>query len=538
MNQVSRQTQADAPPSLAHALNEVFTPRGGVPFARRLVGFTEALMPGVQAYLVTAQDEDLHQIWPESSAPADALDLLRRLRDSEEMTILADRRFLAAPVCLEQGSTGFLVLEQTQGGQTGLALSHERLTLLSRLSFASFRPDLIAQLQEILQLLAHQNEGQALQALADRLCAFTGSDYAAVAHVKAGSLSDLHVSGQQISGKTAGLAAKLKREMKETARLNVVSSERAFAGSDLQTGGVVFHLEAPRRLDTLLPLFAGAAAQLAHTAPRATLPWRKIRRWAIVVIFFGALAFVPIPDGVDLPATVSSSAQRIITSPLDAPLQSISVRAGETVVAGETELARFDTEDIDLQLITAQSAYSKALLDRERARASRLAADLRATELEAEQIVAEITYLQARKANAILVAPISGLVIGENLGDLIGVHLRRGDQVLEIADPSVLELDVFVPQSQMGKVQAGAEGLFRPDFDPSLRIAMRLESISPAAPADDRAPLYPARALFEGTTDQLRPGMTGVVAVDRDFKPIGEIVWNALRDWVLLRLWI
>ncbi|MEL6807207.1 MAG: HlyD family efflux transporter periplasmic adaptor subunit [Pseudomonadota bacterium] len=540
MNQIATDPKRQ---SLGDALNALFTHEGqATPFAKRLISFSQALIPRARGWVLTRLPDDTWRVLPEGKLPDDAEVLADRALKDEAREVVAEGRALAAPVCLDTGEVAVLVIELQQGGQTGLALAFERLSMVSHLTYARHRPETVEHLQNLLKLLAQLKPGAAaeamMQELADTLAQFMLADYAAVARFDGTSIADLHISGQVQAKRNAMLPAQLRDTLVETARLRLCTSERAYANGASGEGGLVFHLENPSRNKDILPLIAAAAEKMMPGGHRRRVQWRRVvRRMAVLSLLVG-LAFVPIPDGVDLPATVAATSQRVITSPLDAPVLEMRVREGDSVVAGETVLTRFDTREIDLELIAAQAAYTRALLDRERARASRLAADLRTAEIEADRLAAEIDLLQARKDTAAVVAPITGIVLGEGLADLTGTILRRGDPLLQIADPSRLELDLSVQQSHIARLDVGAEGIFRPDFDPSLRFDTSLVFISPAAPSAERSPLYPGRADLMEQTKRLKPGMTGVVAMDRTWRPIWQVVWRGVRDWVLLRVWI
>ena len=546
MNTVPRppQAQAAVPQSLAEALAAVFSTSAQVPFSARLVGFTKALIPQSRAWGITLDAAGQPDAHPADDVPDAGMTLAKQALSPDAKPVLTEATFMAAKIALDTGQDAALVVELRGEGQAARALAHERLTLLARLSIATYRSETVDLLQNLLRFFAElaQSAGtQApdLQSLSDMMAAFFSAEYVAVARFDGQKVHDLHISGQAHMGKGARVATELKSSMAETARLRLCEQTRAFTAEPGQQDGLVMHLAAPRRNASMLPFLAASAGKLAPHAARRGVNWRAwARRSALVGVLCG-VAFLPIPDGVSLPATVAAVSHRIVTSPLDAPLAGLDVRAGDRVVAGETVLGRFDTRALDLELIAAQASYSRALLDRERARAGRLAADLRTAELEAERVLADIALLEARKETAVLMAPISGLVIGDGLGDMTGALMRRGDLVLEIADPSAMELDVSVPQSQVAKVGLGQAGAFRPDFDPSLRFDTQVVSISPAAPSGQRAPLFPAQAsLSDAAVDTLRPGMTGVVALDRTWRPIWQVVGRGLRDWILLRLWV
>jgi|GEM_PF-1108555 len=546
MNTVPRppQAQAAVPQSLAEALAAVFSTSAQGSFSARLVGFTQALIPQTRAWVISVDAEGQANTHPTGDVPDAGMTLAQQALSLDAGSVVAESTFIAAKIALDTGEDAALVIELRGEGQSARALAHERLCLLARLSVATYRPETVDLLQNILRIFAELGQSAGpqtsdLQSLSDMMAVFLAADYAAVARFDGKKVHDLHISGQAHMGKGARVVTELKASMAETARLRLCDQTRAFTAEPGQPDGLVLHVAAPRRNASMLPFLAASAGKLAPHAARRGVNWRVWgRRGAMIAAVCGA-AFVPIPDSVSLPATVGAVSHRIVTSPLDAPLASLDVRAGDRVIASETVLGRFDTRALDLELIAAQASYSRALLDRERARAGRLAADLRTAELEAERVLADIALLEARKETAVLIAPISGLVIGDGLGDMTGALMRRGDLVLEIADPSAIELDVSVPQSQVAKVDLGQAGVFRPDFDPSLRFDIQVTSISPAAPSGQRAPLFPAQASLSDTAvDTLRPGMTGVVALDRTWRPIWQVVGRGLRDWVMLRLWV
>lgn len=50
--------------------------------------------------------------------------------------------------------------------------------------------------------------------------------------------------------------------------------------------------------------------------------------------------------------------------------------------------------------------------------------------------------------------------------------------------------------------------------------------------------MFLGRARLDGPQDGLRPGLNGVLSVQRDAKPLALILYEAVRNYVLLRLWL
>ncbi|MEM7711058.1 MAG: HlyD family efflux transporter periplasmic adaptor subunit, partial [Pseudomonadota bacterium] len=313
-----------------------------------------------------------------------------------------------------------------------------------------------------------------------------------------------------------------------------------FAARPGSEEGWAIQVAVPRR-NAHLPSLAAAALALRMPARRARRAWgpRLVRLGAAALILAG-IAAVPLPDGVEASATVGSEVRRVVTAPFDGLLAKAPVARGDRVVAGETVIAVLDTRDLDVELIAARAEYAAALLDREAARASRDAARLRTAEIEADRLRGRIAFLESRTETATLRAPIDGTVTASDLPQLRGATVRQGQELAEIADPSQLDLTLLIPQDRIARVSDEAVGVFRPDFDPSLRIPARITSLSPALDPTDRLAAIRATAVPDPGAEiqALRLGMTGLFVTDRHWVPVGILAWRAVRDWVLLRLWI
>lgn len=448
--------------------------------------------------------------------------------------------WLGSGLALPGGRPAAAVLRLPAGGSVAHSLAHERLTLMAALALRQNRHSDLAGLAKVMAAAPGVAVGDeaAMQASADALCLIFLADHAAVGQYDGAGIGRLAISGQRGEARRAALPDRLRSEMRETAARRIVGSERAFAPGPGGEGGTVIHLAEPARNANLLPLVASAIAR-AGPAP-AVRRWSRrgmLRALGVVVLLAGA-ALVPVPDGIELPATVQAVDRRVITAPFAAALEEVGVEDSATLTQGDPRLVVFDTSETDLDLIAAQAEYAAALLERESARGARDAARLHNAELEAERIRATIDLLEYRKASAEIAAPISGIAIAPDLAARKGSVLRQGEVLFEIADPSRLELELAIPQREIGRIPAEASGIFRPDFDPSFRLPSRVTRISPALAEDYQAAVFLGRARLDGDVSALRPGMKGVLAVERVYRPLGGVVWRNLRNWVLLRVWV
>jgi multidrug resistance efflux pump len=507
-------------------------------FAKRLVTLTAALTTSQTVYVLTGSGEGLDVIAGTTPArPSDgALELAAEILGSAKPELKLEAPHLATPISLPGKSSGALIIKLPSGGGIAHSLAYERLTFLSTLSRGLYaHPDLSLQTQLLKQIEGGQSD---TQAIADGLCRLTDADYVAIAPYDGTDIGEVTISGQANITKRAALPAALRQDMAETASRRYNSAERSFSHGSGTGDGIVVHIDSPRRNHDLAPLFTSALSTKAAPPALSRSRLKRFAKPALVAAIIGVLGFIPIPDGLDIPSEIEAKNRRMITAPFSAVLASVEVTDNQRVIAGETVLARLDTSEVDLDLIAAQAEYARALLERETARAGRNAADLKNAELEAERIRARIDLLELEKSGAELLAPISGIVVGQGLRDRIGSTVRQGDPLLEVADPSNLRLSLSIPETVIGQLDGGASGLFRPDFDPTRRIDATVAQISPAASDTQTVSVFTGKAELSGDTSALSPGMKGVLAVDRDMRPIWSIVYTSLRDWMLLRLWI
>jgi multidrug efflux pump subunit AcrA (membrane-fusion protein) len=312
---------------------------------------------------------------------------------------------------------------------------------------------------------------------------------------------------------------------------------RFFAAAPRSDNGLVMMLERPRRAPDILMLAGAFYGQAAHRKKMRRWNWAGMSKWAAAAVILICIGLVPIPDGAQVSATVEPVNRRIVTAPLNTTLKKLEVEDGDVVAQGDP-LVQLDVQDIELELISLKAERTSAVLDRETARASNSAATLRNAELEVERLSSRIALSEYKLGFAVLRAPISGVVIIGDLDGRFGATLRSGQDLLQISNPDDLYLELLVREAEIGKFTQNDGGLFRPDFDPSLRIPVRVGVLSPALDLTGVVPVARAKATFNEAPPDLRPGVRGVVLVGEQDRAIWRVLYTALRDWVLLRFWL
>lgn len=447
--------------------------------------------------------------------------------------------YLCTSVALPGAKIGVVLVELPTSSAMARSLTYERLTLIAHLSFNQFHnSDLIAQSRMIQTLvkLARGDDTQ-LQLLVDTLAQLTGADYASAGLFQRGTLGSIAISGQTGPAKRAQLPAKLRTTMNDIIAKKVSGTDRFFAAAD-GANGLALIVEKPVRNHGILQLAGGVYRQAQHSKPKSKWTATRFAKIGAAGLIAIGILLIPIPDGVELSARVEASERRVITAPLSASIAQVFVRDRQQVSANVTPLLRLDASEIEIDLIGAQAERTTAVLERENARLSRNAALLRNAELEVTRLEARIGLLDLQRDSSTLIAPISGIAILPELEQRVGSTVRQGDVLMEVADPTSLRLELAILESRISKVEDGATGIFRPDFDPTLRLRATITTISPSVDNSKDVPVIQARAEFDEVPTKLRPGLSGVFSVNQEYRPMGQVIYRTLRNWVLLRVWI
>jgi hypothetical protein len=127
-------------------------------------------------------------------------------------------------------------------------------------------------------------------------------------------------------------------------------------------------------------------------------------------------------------------------------------------------------------------------------------------------------------------APIQGLVIYVEQGRMMertkireGDTVRRGQQLLQIPDPSVMEVSFFINELDADRVQLGQKARVRLEAYPREVFEADVTDLSTLAQDTSdggNVRVFPAVVTLEQTDDRIRPGMTASV----------EIVVDTLED--------
>jgi HlyD family secretion protein len=217
----------------------------------------------------------------------------------------------------------------------------------------------------------------------------------------------------------------------------------------------------------------------------------EVERVDIATKYAGRLAEVGVNEGADVEkdsilaridtteilaqragarAAVHRSHQGVATAEANVALREAELKLAEVELKRIVELARTNTStQAELDRRTAQRDISKAALD-----SAKVAVEDAKTAVEAAE--AQVTQIEAVIADMTLKAPVSGRV--EYRLAQAGEVVAAGGRVLTLLDLSDVNMTIFLPTSQVGRVELGSEARIVLDGAPEYVVPATISFVA------------------------------------------------------------
>jgi multidrug resistance efflux pump len=292
-------------------------------------------------------------------------------------------------------------------------------------------------------------------------------------------------------------------------------------------GGILFFRAQPYTEQEL-----AAAEWIARSTGYALWAWRtehsRARTWIrsgvawkalILVAALAALAaLIPVRLSALAPAEITPLRPIPVTSPLDAVVREIVVKPNQIVKAGEL-LAVLDDTAVRNRLEVAAKSLDIARADLQRAtfksfsdEASRL--ELQVLNARVQEKVAEVAYLTELVGKSQVVAPQGGVAVFSSQDEWRGRPVQVGERVMMIADPSIIDITIYVPPDDAVELEAGAKVELLLHVDPLSPLDAQIERASyEATPMPDGTLAYVTRARLLPDQGLPRIGLRGTAKV-------------------------
>ena len=221
--------------------------------------------------------------------------------------------------------------------------------------------------------------------------------------------------------------------------------------------------------------------------------------------------------------------------------------AVNTMKIAEKELqraqARLEAALTDHRRMTV-SAETDSLVAETEARAARsnfdaLIAELHANRQQVESLRVRRDILQHEYDGMNVVAPRSGVILGEDLRKMVGRRYSRGEEIVRIGELGTFLLRVDVSEREISDVRLNSPVRFKLKTLPGRVFSGQVSKINAEPMVNQQGQkFYPVEVSVENSDGLLRPGMSGFARISFGRQAVGltlaQKVWHALRP----ELWL
>ena len=275
-----------------------------------------------------------------------------------------------------------------------------------------------------------------------------------------------------------------------------------------------------------------AAEWIARSTGYALWAWRsdkhRLKRWlknpftwstlAIVASVVALAALIPVRLSALAPAEITPLRPIPVTSPMDGVVREIVVKPNEAVKADQL-LAVLDDTSLRNRLELAGKALDIARADLQRATFKSFADEASRFELQVlnarvQEKAAEVAFLQELLGKSKLYAPQGGLVVFPGQDEWRGRPVQVGERVMLIADPSIIDVTIYLPPEDAVELEPGAEVNLILHVDPLSSLEATIERASyEATLAPDGTLAYVVRARLKPGQGLPRIGLRGTAKI-------------------------
>jgi len=256
-------------------------------------------------------------------------------------------------------------------------------------------------------------------------------------------------------------------------------------------GGLFFARDEPfGEVERAVAQWMGAATGFALWAWRRD--YRPVRRWLqrtstkhlilAIGVAVALLSFVPVRLSALAQAEITPVRPYPITAPVEGVVDSIKVQPNQIVGADEPLVVLNDTttrnklavavKALDIAKADLQRAINKSFTDE----ASK--GELNVLDARVREKVAEVAFLSEMLDRYTISAPQGGLAIFSDAEEWRGRPVQPGERIMVIADPSMVEVTVYVPPEDAVQLEIGGEVAMFLNVDPLFPLKAKIAQTS------------------------------------------------------------
>jgi len=254
---------------------------------------------------------------------------------------------------------------------------------------------------------------------------------------------------------------------------------------------------------------------------------------AAVALF---LAFATGDYRISASSTVEGVVQRAITAPFNGYVKDASLRAGDTVKAGQV-IGRFDDRDLRLERVKLVSQRDQYVRQHREAMAKHDRAQTEIVGAQLAQGEAQLALVEEQLSRIEMVAPFDGVIVSGDLSQSLGSPVERGQVLFEIAPLEDYRIALRVDERDVANIALAQRGELAVASMPGERFSFTVTKITSVNTAREGVNYFRAEATLDHPDLRLRPGMEGVGKIQVDERKLVWIWTHTLTDWIRVWLW-
>lgn len=268
----------------------------------------------------------------------------------------------------------------------------------------------------------------------------------------------------------------------------------------------------------------------------------KVWQYSIgtMLAFLILLTFVKVPNNIDAKVEILPK-QFTFFSQVKGVVSEIFVKEGSQIKKGDL-LAQIDISDTKIELFEKESMKLKAKTEMFKLKEEGNIADFKIKENEYISLDYEVKLLNLKIQRSKIVAFEDGVVISENLDEIVGKPVNFGEEIIRVASLENVIARFEVPENSIQFVKPSQDVKFKVYGRPndSFSEGIVLSSVSGEGRQvieSDPNKYYMAKAQIDlNQNSGLRPGMTGRGKIYSDWIPLGTFLFAKIYNFILMEI--
>lgn len=239
---------------------------------------------------------------------------------------------------------------------------------------------------------------------------------------------------------------------------------------------------------------------------------------------------------VSAPAILEGAVQRAVVAPFDGYVVEAMARAGQDIAEGDL-LAQLDSRELTDQQRKIQAEEQELSEQHRQAIATLDHGQAKIIEAQLQQASARMSLVNSQLARTQLSAPLDGTIISGDWSRSLGVPVKRGELLFQLAPLDHYKVVINVPDKDIASISTGQFGKISLSALPGHLVDFKVSNISSMAADSLSAPAFRVEADLLDADLGLRPGMQGTAKVTVGKRRRWWIWTHSLTDWLRLQYW-